>query len=751
MGRRSIKRKRPPEEPVHFGFLRRSEDGKLQWRRAAPQQPRPRLSNYEAMCQREYQIKIKSLHYFNSKRFNRWGNAVPYGTDFAVLSPRGSFGGAEHRNVVYLNYRPRTCTQITCSCLRPRPDLGGCGGGCDGGGGGCGCDGCGGCGCDACGGCSCSGCGDACEGGCAMGGGTCGSCGGCGTAGACGGPGGGPCGGPEGASCQGGPNCAGTASAGVSGGCSPSACSCEGGCPGGACGGCSTGGGGCSGCSGGCGADCAGGGGGTGGAGGGWAPGGQDFGGGWAGPAAAAAGGIGLGGMDMGGGWGGFGGFGFGGMPSDIGFGATSFGPPSEQGQGGRGQSGGSLAGLGPGQSVDLGGFTGYTGYSATGQLGIVGTSLDFAPPGTYSAVSPAAIGNAMNYGSIVGPTETAVELGQSIATEAANAKSNAAINAPQSMVPEVMAALNDPGLNMGQIADIAHGFGLSITGPFGSFEGQENPQDQPAPASSPMIGPTFPPLPQPDQGGGQQFAGGFDTAAPSGVGFDTGPTNVGFDIGPSVGFDVAGPTGVGFDTAVFDQQDRADRGAQVAGLGAFAPDTMDMLTAGLGTQFGGQQFAALDTGTVTDVGGGFLPSGGGGGFVGGPSDEVGFGGAGYLSDQGILTTTDTPTDVLNEILQYQPSAEPEAAPDTDYLNTQYAADRADRAERDREARAGLTQTAAATQQQTPTSMTPEGFPTQASLAAQQAPGAAWSPGSLAYMGGTNDPNAARTEIAAQT
>src|SRR5215475_8462326 len=94
MGRRSIKRKRPPEEPVHFGFLRRSEDGKLQWRRAAPQQPRPRLSNYEAMCQREYQIKIKSLHYFNSKRFNRWGNAVPYGTDFAVLSPRGSFGGA---------------------------------------------------------------------------------------------------------------------------------------------------------------------------------------------------------------------------------------------------------------------------------------------------------------------------------------------------------------------------------------------------------------------------------------------------------------------------------------------------------------------------------------------------------------------------------------------------------------------------------------------------------------------------------
>ena len=50
-----------------------------------------------------------------------------------------------------------------------------------------------------------------------------------------------------------------------------------------------------------------------------------------------------------------------------------------------------------------------------------------------------------------------------------------------------------------------------------------------------------------------------------------------------------------------------------------------------------------------------------------------------------------------------------------------------------------------------PAALTPEGFPSQASLAAQGGPGQALTPSSMAFMGGTSDPNAARTEIASQT
>jgi hypothetical protein len=354
-----------------------------------------------------------------------------------------------------------------------------------------------------------------------------------------------------------------------------------------------------------------------------------DFGG-FGAAAAAGMGGMGLGGLDVGG-LGGFGGFGFGGMPSDIDESAMGFGPSQEQGQGGRGQAG-SLAGFAPGSQVDLGqGVIGTVGLSSTGVMGIVGTNQDFAEPGTYSAVSPAAISNAMNYGSIVGPTETAVELGQSLATEAVNAKNNAALQVAQADLPAFGAMLADPGLSMSQIADIAHAAGVSISGPFGSFETAENPQDQPAPMSDPQIGITnFRPdltgafagqLEGPDPG---TTGGGFQTAGLGDVTAGLGPADTGaMDFGAVA--QTEGPFG---EPALSqDQQDQTDRG---------------------------QQLAALTTGNVMLDATTTLP------LEGEQFD--------FQSPQGITPTDQaTPQEFLNEMLQFQgpaptgPSQEPEA------------------------------------------------------------------------------------------
>ena len=390
--------------------------------------PPRQLKPLELAYWREHQIKIKSLAYLNSKRFST-RDRFPPGTDFAILPRRGG----EHRRVFILDRLPLPAPDPTtakalgaafgqraCACGKElygcAPPGGGCEGGCEGG----------------CGGCSesGSGCGEAGggAGGCGAGGGGAGGCGGC--------------------------DCAG---AGGCGGCSCGGCAAEGG----ACGCSGTGGGTCGGCDvGGCGGPGAGGctcGGPEG-----CAP--ADVGA-QAGAPAGPSGGLCVG--------------------SDAnctgGFcGACTTGGGGCTAGAGSGCLGGGFAGLSPGDEVDLGqGVIGTVGLSQSGTPGIVGTNLDFGPPGTYSAVSPGAVQGALSYGSIVGPTETAVELGQSIADQEAAARGNAVNNAPSSMIAALSHAIADPSLNVGQISAIASAFGVSTVGPFGS---PNNPESIPAP-----------------------------------------------------------------------------------------------------------------------------------------------------------------------------------------------------------------------------------------------------------------------------
>ena len=419
-----------------------------------------------------------------------------------------------------------------------------------------------------------------------------------------------------------------------------------------------------------------------------------------------------------------------------FGFGGFGFGPSQDEPSGPSGGRGSTVAGVG----VDW-------GPAFNGQMGIVGSQLDFAPPGTYSAVSPAAFENAMNYGSIVGPTETAVELGQSIAGQANALASNAILNAPQAAVPGVTAAvvgMAQSGMSISEMAQAVSDMGISPTGPFGNFDNPADITGIPAPMSDPQVGPSNVRLGEfAPSGGGDQLAGGG--------GFD-------FAAGPDDLSGFGDFTTTAFDTT--DQQDQDQRGgggqfAAAAGAPSdqtFAPDTLDMLTAG-GGQFagGGQQFAALDTGTLTDVGtgGGFTT--GGGGFMSSVGDISGgegdiFGG-GFMDAGGIYQGA-APTDVLNDILNYTPAGqEPEDAPDTDYLNTDYARDQSDRDERGGRERGAQFASLAP----------PTGGLTQTQLAAlnihQGGPGAlsaSGGPGEKAFPTTPQEVAAAKTEQQAQ-
>src|SRR5215472_3147459 len=256
---------------------------------------------------------------------------------------------------------------------------------CERGGDGCGCDGCG-CGCGGAGGGGCD----------------------------CGGAGGGGCGCEEGG-CACGCTCSGTGS-------------------------CAPGGGGCA-CGtgpGGSGGPCAGGGGGApegppqGGA-----PGGTDF------------GGADFGGLDVGAPSGGFAGGGFAG-----GFGGLDFGGYSSSDFGAYAAAGPSGYGsfdVGPGISGYGPSFGTYdpAGFSSMSSLdpGFQGFE-DPADKDVVSPSAPAALASAANYGSIVGPAETSVELGTSIAGQTAFGLAQAVANQPSfNAVAFLQAAIANPSL----------------------------------------------------------------------------------------------------------------------------------------------------------------------------------------------------------------------------------------------------------------------------------------------------------------
>ena len=170
-----------------------------------PPPPRPKRAApspqqlLDGAFQRERLNKIYSNHFLNSKRFPARPRGIPDGVDFAVISRNG----ADHRRLHFLDRMRLPDAPVSCSCLRARPDLGGGGGG-GGGDGGEGGGGEGGCGCN------------------------------------CGGPGGAESGGPD----VGGGFAGGASEAGQSG----ASCVCIGSdanCTGGFCGACTPGGGGC--------------------------------------------------------------------------------------------------------------------------------------------------------------------------------------------------------------------------------------------------------------------------------------------------------------------------------------------------------------------------------------------------------------------------------------------------------------------------------------------------------------------------
>src|SRR5262249_1738560 len=97
-----------------------------------------------------------------------------------------------------------------------------------------------------------------------------------------------------------------------------------------------------------------------------------------------------------------------------------------------------------------------------------------------------------------------------------ASAIANAAMNSPSAIAPSVVGALtaaSQQGASLADLSDIAGQFGVSTSGVFGQFTGQEM-QNIPAPQSDPRIGPTFPP-PPPEPAGDfampEQTAGNFD------------------------------------------------------------------------------------------------------------------------------------------------------------------------------------------------------------------------------------------------
>src|SRR5215475_13143262 len=136
---------------------------------------------------------------------------------------------------------------------------------------------------------------------------------------------------------------------------------------------------------------------------------------------------------------------------------------------------------------------------AAQEQAAAMGATTDFGDFGVYSPSSPGALAAASNYGSIVGPAETSVELGTSFAGQNASLISNAALNSPSALAPSVVGALTNAslqGATQSDLASIAAAFGVSPSGPFGQFSGQEI-QNIPAPQSDPRIGPTNVPFPQ--------------------------------------------------------------------------------------------------------------------------------------------------------------------------------------------------------------------------------------------------------------